>query len=214
MLCYTMSMNIILCYPTNPVFLAWTAAWLESEGNLSLFRRNDIGQRSFQIKVTISQANTEPLEMIASGFPFGRICRSNDHSVSLLEYSSTKAVDFLLPLLPYMTFKRERADILIEAQSIISKRYNRWHQRPDEEIERLLYLKNRLHEITRTSLVTRQKMIGGRGNKLLNRWSQKHERCVICGTTEIKHCAKGMCHQCYSRTYVRASREHHAVGAV
>jgi len=188
---------------TNPIFLAWVAAWLEGEGCLSLFKRSDIGARSYQIKISISQANTWPLEIIHQGFPFGRIGKPRKNGVSNLSYASTKAIDFLIPLLPYLTFKRIRAEILIEAQAIISRRYNRWHARPQEEVDRLEELKNKLHEITKTSLKTRQKQIGGRSNKLIDKWSHKHNECIECKSTVKRHRARGYCTRCYSRLYGR-----------
>jgi len=30
-------------------------------------------------------------------------------------------------------------------------------------------------------------------------WSRKHERCIRCGETEIKHAALGLCQKCYGR---------------
>ena len=32
-------------------------------------------------------------------------------------------------------------------------------------------------------------------------WSCKYNKCVQCGTTDIKHYAKGLCKKCYSRIY-------------
>lgn len=40
----------------------------------------------------------------------------------------------------------------------------------------------------------------------LDRWSQNHESCVGCGTTEKKHNARGMCECCYTR-YKRAKKK-------
>lgn len=36
---------------------------------------------------------------------------------------------------------------------------------------------------------------------LHDRWSFKHDRCIICGTTERKHYGKGMCRICWKRDY-------------
>lgn len=30
-------------------------------------------------------------------------------------------------------------------------------------------------------------------------WSQKHEKCINCGTTEVKHIARGLCVSCYNK---------------
>lgn len=29
------------------------------------------------------------------------------------------------------------------------------------------------------------------------RWSQRHDRCLVCGTTERRHASKGLCSRCY-----------------
>lgn len=31
-------------------------------------------------------------------------------------------------------------------------------------------------------------------------WSMKFSKCLVCGTTERKHCIKGLCSRCYERT--------------
>ena len=33
----------------------------------------------------------------------------------------------------------------------------------------------------------------------LTKWSRKFENCVSCGTNEIKHAGRGLCHRCYNR---------------
>ena len=149
---------MIDCNVKNPVFLAWCAAWLEGEGWVTLFRRSDVSLTSFQIKAEIAQVNREPLDMILAGFPQGRIYYYRN--LHFLQYASAKAVMFLKPLLPFLTFKRERAEIVIEAQAIISHRYNRWHPRPQAEVDELYRLKERLHQLTGVTLATRVKRHG------------------------------------------------------
>ena len=120
--------------PENPVFLAWCAAWLDADGWISLFRRKDNSNTSFQVKVSIGQMNSLPLEIILKGFPFGRISIRKD-GLCTLAYSCTRAIRFIKPLIPYLVVKQERAEIIVCAQEIISRRYNRWHPRPQEEID-------------------------------------------------------------------------------
>ena len=33
----------------------------------------------------------------------------------------------------------------------------------------------------------------------MSKWAQKYDKCLICGTSEIRHIAKGLCLTCYSR---------------
>lgn len=40
-------------------------------------------------------------------------------------------------------------------------------------------------------------------------WAQRFDCCVICGTTEKPHEARGMCMTCYSREYDRANPKRH-----
>ena len=39
-------------------------------------------------------------------------------------------------------------------------------------------------------------------------WSRKFEKCIICGTTEIKHVAKGMCRKCYTLNTEAEHKKH------
>ena len=34
----------------------------------------------------------------------------------------------------------------------------------------------------------------------LDRWAKDHDECISCGTTEIKHNAKGLCRNCYAKS--------------
>ena len=36
-------------------------------------------------------------------------------------------------------------------------------------------------------------------------WSKKHQRCLICGTMEIKHQANGRCKKCYLKLYQKTN---------
>ncbi|WP_027000412.1 hypothetical protein [Eisenibacter elegans] len=36
-------------------------------------------------------------------------------------------------------------------------------------------------------------------------WSKKHQSCISCGTTEIKHRARGLCQLCYLKAYRQGS---------
>ena len=46
---------------------------------------------------------------------------------------------------------------------------------------------------------------GQPGRGTLNRWSRKHDACVECGTTKVRHNARGLCINCYAR-YARWER--------
>lgn len=39
-------------------------------------------------------------------------------------------------------------------------------------------------------------------------WSLKFEKCVHCGTSEIKHVAKGLCKTCYTRNTETEHKKH------
>ncbi len=131
---------------SNEVFLAWTAAWLESEGWLNITRRTDVSKGSFRIKVGICQKYIDPLKIITEGFPKGKI-RYNG-KVFILLYHGGNAIDFINPLLQYLTFKLRRAHILIEAHSIISNRFNRFRYRPQNEVDKLWDLKEEMNKLT------------------------------------------------------------------
>lgn len=34
-------------------------------------------------------------------------------------------------------------------------------------------------------------------HKKLNKWSKKHDKCIVCGTDKRKHAGKGICNKCY-----------------
>lgn len=40
-------------------------------------------------------------------------------------------------------------------------------------------------------------------------WSQKHDACIDCGTTEKRHRARGLCHRCYTRYLYWKNPEKH-----
>ena len=39
-------------------------------------------------------------------------------------------------------------------------------------------------------------------------WSRKFEKCINCGTTEIKHLAKGLCRKCYALNTEAEHKKH------
>jgi len=38
-----------------------------------------------------------------------------------------------------------------------------------------------------------------RGAKKLDRWSKKHDKCLVCGTSEVRHTSRGLCYNCYGK---------------
>lgn len=38
-------------------------------------------------------------------------------------------------------------------------------------------------------------------------WSRKYDKCIVCGTTERKYCAKGMCRKCYEKKWAKKNPE-------
>lgn len=36
-------------------------------------------------------------------------------------------------------------------------------------------------------------------DKYSGKWSMKYDKCIVCGTTSVKHQGKGMCSNCYAR---------------
>ena len=41
------------------------------------------------------------------------------------------------------------------------------------------------------------------------KWSRKYEKCVICGSVEHKHHAKGICNRCYGESYYKENLRVH-----
>lgn len=37
----------------------------------------------------------------------------------------------------------------------------------------------------------------------LDKWAKNYDKCIICGTTKVKHNAKGYCANCYSKEFCR-----------
>ena len=194
----------IECTPNNPIFLAWTAAWLEAEGSITLLKRTDYN--SFQVRIFIGQKDPAPLNAVLEGFPNGTLVWHKHRGIWILRYSSLRAIAFVTPLLPYLTFKRKYAEVVIKAQSIISHRHNRWNPRPQEEIDELWRLKNQIHKWTGVSLETRQLISETNRRAPMYTWAKLHKQCVLCGTIDIPHCARGLCRRCYQREYARLRR--------
>jgi uncharacterized Zn finger protein (UPF0148 family) len=40
-----------------------------------------------------------------------------------------------------------------------------------------------------------------------NKWSRKYDKCIVCGTTEIKHNGNGMCKICYNIEWLKKNPE-------
>lgn len=184
--------------PSDKTFVAWCAAWFEAEGWATLVAR---GHGSMQLKTIIAQKEKPPLEIILAGFPNGVLKKRSKKNLFYLVYISNNAAQFLEYILPYLTYKTERVHVVLGAQELISKTYNRWHPRPQDEWEKMWELKERLHELTGVKMTTRAKLaIYGKNNKI-DQWARKHTECKQCGTTEFPHRGYGLCRRCYMRNY-------------
>ena len=83
----------------------------------------------------------------------------------------------------------------------------------DNRIENLIIMIHSAHNKLEYKMRREQRLSNGRKGSerfvenmkefIEKNWSKSHRRCVECGTTEIRHQAKGFCRRCYCRSFMR-----------
>lgn len=196
----------------DPVFLAWAAAWLDTEGSIGMRHNADRhcrgGQVLYRILLTVSQTVVDPLLLIQKAFR-GHVGLNeksgNPKPIYQFTIHSRAALEMLKLVRPFLIVKTKQADLAIEAATIISsKRYNRFHSRPKEVTEYLEKLKNQLHELNGWSPERRARSVQDgkrRGPKRLDKWAKNFDACIKCGRTSIIHAGHGLCISCNAKRW-------------
>lgn len=204
-------MGMIIPDKNDPVFLAWAAAWVDTEGSIGMTYASDKycrgGYILYRIRINIAQTVKEPLDLILSAFG-GHIHEiSNRKTKKIFYYNahSRKAAFILETLLPFIIVKKKQAELAIKAANLIStNRGSRAHPRASEITEELENIKNQLHDLNGWSPERRmaaKKKSKEIDHKRLDRWAKDFDSCIQCGRSNIRHAARGLCMSCNGRLW-------------
>jgi len=205
--------------PSNPAFLAWAAAWVDTEGSIGMRAdRSDPLRTSarYRVRVDVSQVVSAPLLLLQQGFggavtgPHRHASNGNGRPIYRYIVQDRKADALLRAVRPYLLVKAAQADLAIQVAPITDA--NRRRPRPTDSTARLESIKHELHTLNGWSAerLERARVIGARrGPQPIGRWSTEHDACSGCGSTERRHTARGLCRLCYMTAYNKASWAKH-----
>lgn len=177
----------------NPTFLAWAAAWLDSEGSIGVYYRPTARpEGQYFVKVSITQIVRAPLVILKQAFG-GFI---TNRRVGQLVWQHQLGVRAVRILRPYLTVKGQQADLVLQFASLRDA-----NPRVVPEVAKQFEsIKLQLHSLNRWSDKRRSKlsaaMTGGR-------WARHYDACIECGTRSGYNAGGGRCQRCYSNHYYR-----------
>lgn len=199
---------------SDPVFLAWAGAWLDTEGFIGI-RYADAGRWSrpgtkrFRLNVGITQVDPAPLTLLKTAFggTLIKLTRPTTKSIHNLLWQGTAAARMLLLVHPYLVVKYERAAMALRANDLINARRTNTAplsvEREDIDAE-ITAIKVALHELNGWSVERRKRsseISARRGPLPIGRFSTNHDACRECGRRDGRHAGDGLCRNCYMRAY-------------
>ncbi|HEX6826171.1 MAG TPA: LAGLIDADG family homing endonuclease [Nitrospiraceae bacterium] len=101
--------------------IAWAAGFFDGEGCVSISSAVERGKyRRYQLSVIIAQKVREPLDVFVSLFG-GSVTALKVHGSTYFQYKTTgfNAWSILQSLLPYLTVKREVAEVGMQFQEVL-----------------------------------------------------------------------------------------------
>ncbi len=110
---------------SSDVFIAWAAAWLDTEGCISITYNScskGMRYRRHQLKIGIVQADTRPLKMLQKAYGGNIVLKKRfPNPCWSLTLHSRQAKNMLVSILPYLVVKKEAASLAIQFQELVSK---------------------------------------------------------------------------------------------
>jgi hypothetical protein len=106
----------------TPTDLAWAAGFFDGEGCIHIGKSIQRQYENYQLVISVTQAEREPLDKLQE--LFGGFIKSYQATRYTRKYhlhwglSSIKATNALRAMLPYLTVKREQAELALKFQDI------------------------------------------------------------------------------------------------
>jgi hypothetical protein len=206
--------------PQDPIFQCWTAAWLDTEGSISITAHAHRHYRSptYSARLGVTQTVRAPLDLLHDAW--GGNIQSREvppYQRSYQWYLTThaKVRALLVTVRPYLVVKAQQADTALALLDALTAHRLTGSRLRTTDLEQLLAdIKEHMHLLNGRSPEQRQRMRDGfraekpRGFTPLpfDRWAQEYDACIACGRSDGRHAGKGRCRACYAKAW-RARRE-------
>ena len=186
--------------------LSWKymAGLIDGEGCIDapLFRDKRVKNEPLyirpRIRVTLSECSFPVLDCIKTNHGGSILKRTTDNphwnDSATWSLEGAKLRPFLQNIAKHLIIKKEQALLAIWISDHLRRKGMQFSEKPKQCASQ--EMKAMKADPQRLSEAAIRKIISCDG---YHYWSSRHDSCVVCGTTESKHEARGMCKKCYDQ---------------